>query len=51
MYFSLFSLLFGLEGGGWGKEVEAIIRKGERVCIRPCILMCVAAVSATILFS
>ena len=34
--------------------MEEIIREGERVCIRPCILMCVAAVaavSATILFS
>ena len=49
------SFLFGLEGwrggGGWRQEVEEIIREGERVCIRPCILMCVAAVSATILFS
>ena len=47
-----FSFLFGLEGGGgWRQEVDEIIREGERVCIRPCILMCVAAVSATILFS
>ena len=38
-------------GGGWRQEVDEIIREGERVCIRPCILMCVAAVSATILFS
>ena len=50
MYFSL--LCLGLGGGGvWGQEVEAIIREGESVCIRPCILMCVAAVSVTILFS
>ena len=44
--------MFGVGGGGgWGQEVEAIIREGESVCIRPCILMCVAAVSVTILFS
>ena len=31
--------------------MEEIIRERERVCVRPCILMYVAAVSATILFS
>ena len=50
--FLFFLFCLGWRGGwGWGKEVEAIIRKGERVWIRPSILMCVAAVSATILFS
>ena len=48
-FFFLFCL--GWRGGERRQEVEEIIREGERVCIRPCILMCVAAVSATILFS
>ena len=50
-HFFFFFVWVGGGGGEWRQEVEEIIREGERVCIRPCILMCVAAVSATILFS